>query len=109
MYLKNSRNTLRYAMLGVVLALGAGCASTPTSESTGEYVDNTVLTGKVKTALARENFGDLIAIKVKSYKGTVQLSGFVDSEDMVTQAGAITAAVAGVESVENSLQVKPAS
>lgn len=108
MNLKTTTHALQCAMLGTILALGAGCASTPTSESTGQYVDNSVLTGKVKTALAQENLGDLVAIKVKSYKGTVQLSGFVDSEDQVNQAGAIAAGVSGVDDVENSLQVKPA-
>ena len=72
--------SIQGAMLGTVIALSAGYASTPTSESTEQYVDNSVLTAKVKAALVEEKIGDLISIEVESYESVVQLSGFVDSE-----------------------------
>ncbi len=101
-----SRRMMHGAMLGTIVALSTGCASTPTSESTGQYMDNSVLTSKVKTALTKADAGDLVPISVESYKGVVQLSGFVDSQEKVRQAGEIAASISGVKSVENSLTVK---
>ncbi len=88
--------------------MSAGCASTPTSESTEQYLDNSVLTAKVKAALAEENIGDLVSIEVESYKGVVQLSGFVDSEMKKIQAGETAASIEGVKRVDNALLVKTA-
>jgi osmotically-inducible protein OsmY len=97
--------------LSVVLCLTlpvawAGCASTPTHESTGEYVDDTVLTTKVKSDLAADKVLSLFQINVESYKGVVQLSGFVDTSEQMNNAVAIARKVPGVREVKNSINVK---
>lgn len=100
----------RVAVLGTIIALGtAGCAATADRESVGEYADNSVVTGKVKTALAREDVASLLSVEVETYRGVVQLSGFVDSDAEKIRAGDVAGNVEGVERVENSLVVKPAS
>jgi osmotically-inducible protein OsmY len=89
-------------------ALAAACAATPISESTGGYIDDAAITGKVKTALAQDpKIGIRAAqIHVITYKGVVELSGFVDSDSEVAEAGSTAGQVAGVKSVQNSLIVK---
>ncbi len=82
------------------------CASTRTHESTGEYVDDSVITTKVKALLAEDNFLKSFQISVETYKGTVQLSGFVNSRETVNKAGEIARSVQGVKSVRNNLIVK---
>ena len=94
-------------LLSVVLFAGlVGCASTPTSESTGQYLDNTVITAKVKSQLLGKLGGQSVGIKVKSYKNDVQLSGFVDDVQTVNEAEAITLEVPGVKTVHNNIMVK---
>lgn len=87
-------------------ALIAGCAGTPTQESTGEYLDNSVITVKVRTALL--NAEDLPSgeIAVASFKGKVQLSGFVPSADDRRKAELVARDVPGVKSVTNGIEVK---
>jgi hyperosmotically inducible protein len=82
------------------------CASTSKRESTGEYVDDSVITTKVKSLLAEDDFLKSFQIGVETYKGTVQLSGFVNSRQAVDKAGQIAYSVKGVESVKNDLVVK---
>jgi hyperosmotically inducible protein len=82
------------------------CASTRTQESTGEYVDDSVITTKVKSLLAEDDFIKSFQISVETYKGTVQLSGFVNSRKAVDKAGEIARSVQGVKSVKNNLIVK---
>lgn len=94
-------------LLMLALTIIAGCTSTPVSESTGEYIDNTVITTKVKAAMASEEIDSLLAIEVSTYKDVVQLSGFVENEDMKAMAEKIAGSVDGVERVDNSLIVKP--
>jgi osmotically-inducible protein OsmY len=89
-----------------LLVMFAGCASTRTHESTGEYVDDSVITTKVKSLIAADDFLKSFQISVETYKGTVQLSGFVDSRDAVSKAGEITRTVKGVTAVKNNLIVK---
>ena len=93
------------ALLMFVAALAA-CASTRTHESTGEYVDDSTITTKVKALLAEDDFLKSFQIGVETYKGTVQLSGFVNSQQAVNKAGEIARSVKGVRSVKNSLVVK---
>jgi osmotically-inducible protein OsmY len=93
-------------VLLMLVAVFAGCASTRTHESTGEYVDDSVITTKVKALLAEDDFLKSFQISVETYKGTVQLSGFVNSQDAVRKAGEITRSVKGVTSVKNNLIVK---
>ncbi len=95
-----------YLVLLMLIVSLAACASTRTRESTGEYVDDSVITTKIKTLLAQDDFLKSFQISVETYKGTVQLSGFVNSRDAVSRAGEITRSVKGVTSVKNNLVVK---
>jgi len=93
------------ALLMFVAALAA-CASTRTHERTGEYVDDSVITTKVKSLLAEDDFLKSFQIGVETDKGRVQLSGFVNSQNAVDKAGEIARSVKGVRSVKNNLIVK---
>lgn len=90
----------------VLVAAFTGCASTSKQESTGQYIDNTVITTKVKTAIFNEPTLKSLQINVETFKGKVQLSGFVDSAQSVTKAGEIARGVEGVVAVQNDLVVK---
>ena len=97
--------------LAVALALAVtatmdGCAETRTHEATGQYVDDSVITGKVKAAIAGESSLKVSEINVETFKGVVQLSGFVSQASDIPKAASIARGVAGVQSVKNSLQVK---
>jgi osmotically-inducible protein OsmY len=83
-----------------------GCASTPTRESSGQYIDDSVITTKVKAAIVDDPSLKVFQIGVETFKGVVQLSGFVDSSQAVNKAGEIAAGVGGVKSVRNNLVVK---
>jgi osmotically-inducible protein OsmY len=96
---------LMLAMLATAF-LAVGCAGSSTTSSTGEYIDDATLTAKVKTALYKSKDASGTAINVDTFKGTVQLSGFVDSESEKQRAGEIAAAIDGVKKVENNLSVK---
>ena len=93
-------------VLLMLVATFAVCAPARAEESTGEYVDDSVITAKVKALLAEDDFLKSFQISVETYKGTVQLSGFVNSQDAVRKAGEITRSVKGVTSVKNNLIVK---
>jgi osmotically-inducible protein OsmY len=84
----------------------AGCAGGPTHESTGEYLDDSALTTKVKTSILGDSRLKLLQISVESFKGVVQLSGFVDSSAASARAVELARKVPGVKSVNNSLIVK---
>jgi len=93
----------------VILMMFAGlaaCASTSQQSGTGEYVDDSVITTKVKSLLAADDFLKSFEIGVETYKATVQLSGFVDSQKAIDKAGEIARSVKGVKSVKNNLNVK---
>jgi hyperosmotically inducible protein len=90
----------------MLIATFVSCASTPKQESTGEYIDDSVITTKVKSLLAVDDFLKSFQISVETYKGVVQLSGFVSSQNLVDKALQITHSVKGVKSVKNSLIVK---
>ena len=101
----------RHRMLSflVCIALATaflGCASTPTREGTGEYVDDSAITAKVKAAIFNEPSLKVFQINVETFKGDVQLSGFVDSSQSVSKAGEVARSVKGVRSVKNNLIVK---
>ena len=93
-------------VLLTLIATFAGCASTRTSESTGEYIDDSVITTKVKSLLAEDDFLKSFQISVETFQGTVQLSGFVNSQKAVDKAAEITRSVKGVKSIKNNLIVK---
>lgn len=84
----------------------AACSSTPTHEGTGEYVDDSVITTKVKAAILDESTLKVAEINVETFKGVVQLSGFVHSEAAVKKAVQVTQAVKGVKSVKNDMRIK---
>ena len=93
------------ACLALITAF-MGCAATQKHESTGQYVDDSVITSKVKTAILEESTLKSLQINVKTYQGVVQLSGFVNSAQSVSKAGEVAQRVENVKSVENDLLVK---
>jgi osmotically-inducible protein OsmY len=100
---------IRYLTLLVMIAAFAtlaACAATRTQESTGEYVDDSVITTKVKSLLANDDFLKSFQISVETFKGVVQLSGFVNSQKAIDKAGEIVSSVKWVKSVKNNLIVK---
>lgn len=84
----------------------AGCTSTPKQESTGQYLDDTAITGKVKAAIFNDASLKSAEINVETFKGAVQLSGFVNSQADIQRAVAVTQGVAGVKSVKNDMRLK---
>jgi hyperosmotically inducible periplasmic protein len=94
------------ALCGGTTLLSTGCAGTATRESTGEYVDDAALTTKVKAAFVKDPVVKATQVKVDTFRGVVQLSGFVDTADQSTRAEQIAAAVQGVTSVKNNITVK---
>lgn len=90
----------------MLLTAFMGCASTQNRQSTGEYIDDSVLTTKVKTAIFNEPTLKTTEISVTTHNGVVQLSGFVDTPASVTRAGEVAERVNGVMAVKNDLIVK---
>jgi len=90
----------------VLMTSFMGYAASEKHETTGQYVDDSVITTKVKTAIFNEKTLKMFQINVKTYKAVVQLSGFVDSAQSVTKAAEVARGVEGVVSVENGLMVK---
>jgi osmotically-inducible protein OsmY len=90
----------------VALTALAGCASTQKQESTGQYVDDTAITTKVKAAIFNEPTLKSAEINVETFKGRVQLSGFVSSRANIDRAVVIAQGVSGVSSVANDMRVK---
>jgi len=90
----------------IALASVLGCASSPTQEGTGEYVDDAVITTKVKSAILGEPTLKSIEISVETFKGVVQLSGFVSSAAVESKAVELARSVKGVKSVKDDLRVK---
>lgn len=90
----------------IVLASLLGCASTAKQEGTGEYVDDTVLTGKVKAAIFNDPALSSAEINVETFKGVVQLSGFVNSREDINKAIQVARGVKGVTSVKNDMRLK---
>ena len=90
----------------VALTSLAGCASTAKHESTGQYMDDTAITTKVKTAIFNEPSLKSAEINVETYKGRVQLSGFVANRDSMDRAVTAAESVSGVTSVANDMRIK---
>jgi len=105
--MKKSNIFISYFLLLLLIATFMACASTSKHESSGrQYIDDSVITSKVKTQLANDDFLKSFQISVETYKGVVQLSGFVDSQQALDKAGQIARSVNGVKSVKNNLSVK---
>ncbi len=98
----------RALALATLMSLGlmAGCAGTAKTESTGEYIDDTMITGKVKSAILNDASLKSSEINVETFKGRVQLSGFVNSQADVDRAVMVTRSVTGVTTVSNVMRVK---
>lgn len=104
----NSSIAKRFAViLGLAGALGLGaCAGTATQKSTGEVMDDAAITAMVKTQFATDDEVDAMDIKVETYKGVVQLSGFADNQSQINRAVDIARRVDGVKEVQNDIQLK---
>lgn len=94
------------AGLSGLVVFSAGCAGTATRASTGEMIDDSVITAKVKTELIRDEVVKARDINVDTFRGTVQLSGFVETPEQKARAGDIAARVTGVNNVVNNITVK---
>lgn len=92
--------------LAVLLATALGCASTSTKEGTGEYIDDTVITTKVKAAIFNEPSLKSAEINVETFKGAVQLAGFVKYQADMSKAVELARNVKGVTSVKNDMRLK---
>ncbi len=90
----------------ILIASFLGCASTPTQEGTGEFFDDSVITAKIKTALIGEESLKSFDIKVVTFKGRVQLSGFVGSQAEMSKAIELARKVRGVVDVKNDMRLK---
>jgi osmotically-inducible protein OsmY len=84
----------------------SACAATRPPESAGEYIDDSVITARAKTLLAKDDFIKSFQIGVETYQGAVQLSGFVDSKKTADKAEEFVKSVKGVRSIQNNLIVK---
>jgi hypothetical protein len=104
--MKKRNVVIHYLVILMMIATFAACASTRTHESAGEYVDDSVITTKVKSLLAADDFLKSFQISVETYQGTVQLSGFVNAQKAVNKADEIVRSVKGVKSIKNDLIVK---
>jgi osmotically-inducible protein OsmY len=92
--------------MAVALILAAGCAPTAQHEGTGQYVDDSVITAKVKAAVFDEPTLKSAEINVETFKGVVQLSGFVNSQVDINKAAELARGISGVTSVKNDMRVK---
>ena len=93
-------------LLAFLMLAMAGCASTATQEGTGEYIDDSVITARVKTAIFNEPTLKVAEINVETFKGRVQLSGFVNSRGDIQRAVEVARRVSGVTSVANDMRLK---
>ena len=96
----------KYLVFLCVLGAFQGCTASRTHESTGQYVDDSVVTSKVKAAIVNDMALKGFQINVKTYQGVVQLSGFVDSAQNAGKAADLARGVSGVTDVKNDLIVK---
>lgn len=94
------------AFVAMTLVSVVGCASTAKQESTGEYMDDSLITTKVKAAILNDSSLKVAEINVETFKGIVQLSGFVNSQADINKAVEVAGKVKGVKSVKNDMRVK---
>src|SRR5690349_9403937 len=104
--MKQFNKYLSAVFLAVSLASVAGCASTPQQQGTGEFIDDAVITTKVKAAFVEDPITKALEIKVKTFKGEVQLSGYVSSQEAINRAVELARGVEGVKSVRNDMVLK---
>jgi osmotically-inducible protein OsmY len=104
--MKHAAKLLSALFVAVSLVSVVGCASTPKQEGTGEYIDDTAITTKVKAAIFNEPTLKSAEINVETFKGVVQLSGFVKERADVDKAVTVARGVSGVKSVKNDMRLK---
>jgi osmotically-inducible protein OsmY len=97
---------MKLILAGVVLAVLSACAPTATHQGTGEYIDDAVISSRVKAAFAASPEVKATEVQVETFKGTVQLSGFVESPESAAKAAQLAREVPGVRQVQNSMVVK---
>ena len=102
----NRLNRVFALLLAIVFLSALGCAGSPTQESTGEYITDSWITTKVKAALADDRQVKATEVNVETFKGVVQLSGFVSSDTAMSEAVRIARGIKGVKSVKNDMRVK---
>ena len=101
-----TRNIYALCFLSLFSLILMGCGATSTREGTGEYIDDTVITTKVKAAILNTASLKVSEINVETFKGVVQLSGFVSSVDDINTAVRIARGITGVTSVKNAMRMK---
>lgn len=101
-----TRSITQITAAAVFVTALAGCAGTTQQESTGEYVDDAVITTKVKAVILNEKFMNGVAVNVETYKGTVQLSGFVKTAADHDKAIALARSVKGVTQVKDDIIIR---
>jgi hyperosmotically inducible protein len=97
---------LSVMLLALVFVSALGCAGSPTQESTSEYVSDSWITTKVKATLVDDPLVKATEVNVETFKGVVQLSGFVSSSAAMSQAVKVTKSIKGVTSVKNDMRIK---
>lgn len=105
-YLRILSSCLALSLSAGAVLFSSGCAGTATKESTGEYIDNSAITAKVKSALASDDVVKAREINVDTFRGTVSLSGFVSTQAEKSRAERVAASVEGVREVRNNITVK---
>lgn len=103
--MKHSRHVSVF-LLAIVCTFALGCAGSPTQESTGEYLSDSWITTKVKTALVGDSIVKATEVNVETFKGVVQLSGFVSSVEAMNRAVVVARGIEGVTSVKNDMRIK---
>jgi osmotically-inducible protein OsmY len=104
--MRTTNPMMRSLLVLLMMTAIAGCAGSRTQQSTGEYVDDSAITAKVKAAVLQDPALKVFEIGVETFKGVVQLSGFVSSSETVNRATQVASSVRGVTSVNNDLIVK---
>jgi hyperosmotically inducible periplasmic protein len=100
------KNTAAAGLLAAAVILGAGCSGGDNARSTGQAVDDAAVTTKVKAAFAQDPAVKAIDVKVDTFKGTVQLNGWVNTAEDKAKAEQVAKTVAGVKAVDNKLSIK---
>ena len=103
--MKNLKRASTFILIAAFVSV-LGCAGTPTRESTGEYVTDSWITTKVKAALVKDPVVKATEVNVETFKGTVQLSGFVSSDAARTQAVQVARGIQGVTGIKNDMLIK---
>ena len=104
--MKHLGKYLSALFMAAMLVTIVGCASTSKQDGTGEHVDDSIITAKVKAAILNEPTLKSVEINVETFKGAVQLSGFVSSQAAINKAVDVTRHISGVKSVKNDMRIK---